>query len=248
MLDITQAEVAAAVGVSRSHYAGIESAKEDPSVDLMWRIADRLGLELEFAARPPIVAEPRRGDLVHARCSGYVDRRFQRAGWQTMREVETSAGRVHGWIDLLAFEPRTRTLVIVEVKTRLDDIGAAERQLAWYERDARHVATAHGWYPRVVTTWLLLLASDEVERQIAIHRDLLRSTFTDRARAMNEGLQDPSVLTRRGLALIDPASRRSRWLISSRADGRRTPSPCPDYAGAATRLAARRPSRHELDV
>ena len=77
MLDITQAEVAAAVGISRSHYAGIESAKEDPSVDLVWRIADRLGLELELVGRPPVVTERRRGDLVHARCSGYVDRRLQ---------------------------------------------------------------------------------------------------------------------------------------------------------------------------
>ena len=162
-----------------------------------------------------------------------------------MREVETSTGRAHGWIDLLAFEPRSRTLVIVEVKTRLDDIGAVERQLVWYERDARRVAADHGWHAGVATTWLLLLASDEVERQIAIQRHLLGATFAGRARAMNAALEDPSTLPHRGLALIDPTSRRHRWLIPSRADGRRTPSPYADYADAAARLAARRPRRHD---
>jgi transcriptional regulator with XRE-family HTH domain len=247
MLDITQAEVAAAVGVSRSHYAGIEAAKEAPSIDLVWRIADRLGLELELVGRPPVVSERRCGDLVHARCSGYIDRRFRRAGWLTMREVETSAGRAHGWIDLLAFEPSSRTLVIVEVKTRLDDIGAVERQLGWYERDARRLAAEHGWYARAVTSWLLLLASDEVERQIGIHRDLLQIAFPDRARAMRVTLTGPRNPARRGLALIDPTSRRSRWLIPSRADGRRTESPYRDYADAASRFARRRPGRHDLD-
>jgi transcriptional regulator with XRE-family HTH domain len=237
MLDITQAEVAAAVGISRSHYAGIEAGKEDPSIDLIWRIAERLGLQLDLAARPPVAVERRRGDLVHARCSAYVDRRFERAGWRTAREVETIAGRSHGWIDLLAFEPSTRTLVIVEVKTRLDDVGEVERQLGWYERDARRVAARVGWYPRVTTSWLLLLASDEVERQIAIHSVLLRRVFPDRARTMASGLDAAAGLGARGLALIDPTSRRSRWLISTRSDGRRGPSPYRDYADAARRLS-----------
>lgn len=76
----------------------------------------------------------RQHDTVHAICSGYVDRRLHRAGWTVAREVEIVHGRSHGWIDLLAFEPTTRTLVVIEVKTRLDDIGGLERQAAWYVR------------------------------------------------------------------------------------------------------------------
>jgi transcriptional regulator with XRE-family HTH domain len=236
MLDITQAEVAAAVGISRSHYAGIESGKEDPSIDVVWRIADRLGLDIELVGRAPIAFERRHGDLVHARCSAYVDRRFAREGWLTVREVETFAGRAHGWIDLLAFEPVSRTLVIVEVKTRLDDIGAVERQLGRYEKDAKRIANELGWYPRETAAWLLLLASDEIERQVALHAGLLRATFPDRARVMTEALAGSMAMRSRGLALIDPRSRRSRWLISTRSDGRRSPSPYRDYADAARRL------------
>jgi len=237
MLDVTQAELAAAVGVSRSHLAEIETERADASLDLAWAIADRLGIDLQLAGQTPIVHERRHGDLVHARCSGYVDRRFHRAAWLTARELETVAGRAHGWIDLMAFEPRTRTLVIVEVKTRLDDIGAMERQVSWYERDAHRLARQLGWRPRSATTWLLLLASEEVERQISLHRELLRRTFPDRARTMRGILdQGGSPTAERGLALVDPTSRRQQWLIPSHSDGRRSPSPFRDYADAARRL------------
>jgi hypothetical protein len=50
------------------------------------------------------------------------------------REVEIVHGRSHGWIDLLAFDRRTGTMLILEIKTRLSDLGAIERQIAWYER------------------------------------------------------------------------------------------------------------------
>ena len=83
-----------------------------------------------------MLLEPRQRDAVHAPCSGYANRRFRAGGWETGREVEIVHGRSHGWIDLLAFDPRTGLLLIVEIKTRLDDLGLVERQLAWYERSA----------------------------------------------------------------------------------------------------------------
>jgi transcriptional regulator with XRE-family HTH domain len=97
MLDITQAELAAAVGVSRSRLAEIETGRTDASLDLAWAISERLGIDLRLIGDAPIAAEPRRGDVVHARCSGYVERRFQRASWQTARELETvTVGRTAG--------------------------------------------------------------------------------------------------------------------------------------------------------
>jgi DNA-binding XRE family transcriptional regulator len=239
MLDITQQELADAVGISRSHIAGIETGRVDPSLDLAWSIADRLGLDLQLFGRPPLAAEPRRGDLVHARCSAYVDRRFRGLGWSIARELEVFAGRSHGWIDLLAFDPRSRTLVIVEIKTRLDDIGGVERQIAWYERDALRLARSLGWLPERRLAWLLVLASDEVERQISLHRDLLGRFFQDRAAAMRAVMLDGAARARsRGLALIDPTSRRRDGLISTRSDGRRSATPFRDYADAARRLGS----------
>ena len=176
-------------------------------------------------------------DSVHARCSAYVDRRLQAAGWVTAREVEIVHGRSHGWIDLLAFDPRTGTLLIIEVKTRLDDLGALERQVGWYERMAWPAARRMGWRPRRTTSIVLALASDEVERVVRAHRDLMALAFPMRAAVL---IADPSSMVSgaRGFALIDPSSRRRDWLIRTSTEGRRSRLPYRDYAGAL-RPAAR---------
>ena len=147
-------------------------------------------------------------------------------------------GRSHGWIDILAFHPACATLVIVEIKTRLDDLGAIQRQLGWYERAARDVAARIGWRPVTIVSWLLLLSSDEVEMALRRERDLLRVGFQERAGEMRQVVAgEPPVAPRRGLALIDPSSRRADWLIPTCLDGRRSPAAYRDYADAARRMA-----------
>jgi transcriptional regulator with XRE-family HTH domain len=177
-LDIERDELARRVGVSARYIAMIERGEANATLDVVERIAEALGLELELLARPPTFpAGPRVRDAVHARCSAYVDRRLTGLGWQVAREVEIVHGRSHGWIDLLAFDPRTSTLLIIEIKTRLDDLGALERQIAWYERMAWQAARARGWRPKRVLSCVLALASDEVERVVRAHRDLMRRAF-----------------------------------------------------------------------
>ncbi len=239
MLDISQQTLADAVGVSRAYIATIESGRANPSLDLVNRVADRLGIEIGLVARPPVVIARPQHDLVHARCSGYLDRRLRRAGWEVQREVEIVHGRSHGWIDLLAFDRRTGMLLIIEVKTRLDDLGAIERQLGWYERSAMGAARDLGWRPRRLASWLIVLASEEVDVAVATNRDALAAAFPMRAVAMcgvvaGRIVPDPSS---RGIALIDPSSRRREWLIRSRSDGRRSQAPYRGYADAARRFS-----------
>ena len=243
MLDITQRELAGVVGVSRPLITAIESGQAAPSLDIVQRIAVALGLEIDIAWRLPVVADPKPGDRVHAWCSGHVDRRFRGHGWETRREQEVLLARAHGWIDLLAFDPRTRTLIIVEIKTQIHDLGAIERQLSWYERDAALTAQRHGWRPLRIETWLLVLASEGVDAALREQREVLRLAFPARASEMRQVLAGHVDVPRsgRGLALIDPASRRADWLMPTRLDGRRSAAPYRDYADAARRLA--RPDR-----
>jgi transcriptional regulator with XRE-family HTH domain len=239
-LRLSQREIAVAAGLSRAHVATIERARANPSLDVIERVSRALGLELELMIHPPaIVGEPRQRDLVHARCSGYVDRRLRAAGWLTDRETEILDGRSHGWIDLIAFEPRSGTLLVIELKTRLDDLGSVERQLGWYGRTAGAAARRLGWRPSRMVTWLLVLASDEVEGVLRQNSELLGRAFALRAPAMLEWLNgDTRPVVGRGLALIDPSSKRRNWLIRSRVDGRRSPSRYANYAAAARRFGS----------
>lgn len=235
---MTQQQLADAVGISRAYIATIESGRANPSLTVVERIACALGLELDFVVRQPvIVGGTGQRDFVHARCSGHVDRRLRGDGWAVAREVEIVHGRSHGWIDLLGFDPKTATLLVVEIKTRLDDIGAIERQLSWYERSAFDVAHRLGWRPRRVASWLLVLASDEVEQVLRANRDLMARSFPARARAMSSLLAGDPTAPGRGMALVDPARKRRAWLMPSQLDGRRSRPPYVGYADAARRLA-----------
>jgi transcriptional regulator with XRE-family HTH domain len=238
-LRMTQQQVADAVGVSRSHIAKIEGGRANPSMELVDRIGVALDLELDLIARPPtLIGVSGQRDLVHARCVGHVEGRLRTAGWLTAREVEVIHARSHGWIDLIAFD-RAATLAIVEVKTRLDDIGAIERQIGWYERSAFDIARRLGWRPQRVVSWLLILASEEVEATLRANRELMARAFPIRARAMSEVLAgDKPGSAGRGLALIDPRTKRRSWMIPSRLDGRRSRVPYRTYADAALRLGA----------
>ena len=232
---MTQQEIGRRAGVERGYIAKIEGGHANPSIAVVARIAAALQMDAELILRPPVIlGGTSQRDLVHARCSGQVDRRLRMMGLQTVREVEIVHARSHGWIDLLAFEPSTSTLLIIEIKTRIDDLGAIERQLGWYERSAPVVARGLTWRPRHVRTWLLALASEEVEGAIRENRSILETQFPVRAQAAQTWLSvggppPPGRL----LALIDPGSRRRDWLIRSRIDGRRSMAPYRDYRDAA---------------
>jgi transcriptional regulator with XRE-family HTH domain len=239
-LGLTQSAVAARVGVARSYIAGIERGHANPSLDVIIRLARALGLELDLTLRSPvIVGDRRQRDAVHARCSGYVDRRLLGAGWETAREVAIVDGRWRGWIDLLAFDLRTGTLLVIEIKTTIDDLGALERQVGWYERVARRVSLDRGWRPRRIVTWVLVLASEQNELAMTRNRGVFGRAFSVDVALMQALLDDPGSNWPggRALASIDPGRRRRTWLVRPRMRGGRTASPYRDYRDAAASLA-----------
>jgi transcriptional regulator with XRE-family HTH domain len=233
-LDVSRTAVAERVGVSTRYLAMIEAGTANPSLRLAESLVAALGLEAQLVVRPPIFpAGTLVHDSVHARCSAYADRRLQAAGWRTRREVEVVSGRPHGWIDLLAFDPITGTLLIIEIKTTLDDFGALERQLSWYERLAPDAAHRVGWRTRRTVSIVLALATEEVERIARAHRSVLAVAFPERASSIRALVANPgSPMSGRGFALIDPRSRRRDWLVRTTLDGRRSRLPYRSYAEA----------------
>lgn len=237
-LGLTLDEVADRAAISPAYVWAIERGRANPSLAIVERLLTALRIEIGPMVRPPIVhADRRERDLVHARCSGYAHRRLVASGFEVAREVEVVHGRAHGWIDLLAFDPRSDSLLVIEVKTRIDDLGEIERRLAWYERMAGEAARSLDWRPRRVIGCLLLLATEENDIRLRLQRDVIDAAFRatvdlralvgDPARPWSSG---------RGLALIDPSSRRRDWLIRPRLQGRRAAAPYRDYADAARRL------------
>lgn len=241
-MGLSKSGLADRAGVSRQMIASVEGGKANPTLDVLVELLDGLGLEVDVAVRGPVlIGGPRTGDAAHAICSGYVQRRLEAAGWKTAREVRIDDGGYVGWIDLLAFHEPSGLLLVIEIKTRIDDLGAIERSMDWYLRASTRAARRYGWQPLHVAGWLVGLATDEVETRIRENRAAFHVAFPGRASEMTALVADPSSIRNvRGLALIDPRSRRRGWLIRTRVDGRRSDAPYRGYADFMSRV--RRPS------
>jgi transcriptional regulator with XRE-family HTH domain len=231
-------ELARRARLSRHVVDRVENASASPSLAAIARLFDTLGIEAELVTRAPFLVDgARQRDAAHARCGEYIHRRLKRLGVLVEREVGIVDGRTHGWIDLLAFEPTTRSLVIIEIKTQLDDVGQVERTLGWYERQVWTACRRLRWRPSRVVSWLVLLATEAVEARLEVNRAALRLAFPERAPAMHRWLRDPTSgrVPGRGLAVVDPRNRRRVWLLRTRLDGRRSPSPYRNYADFISR-------------
>jgi hypothetical protein len=214
------------------------------SVDLklLTGVFEELGVRATFDANTLGLAGRReQRDVVHAACEGYSARRLRALSWDPRLEVEVGTGRWRGWIDLLAYRPTDRALILGEIKSDVDDVGRMERTVGWYEREAFGAATRLGWRPRIQRTVLLVLASDRNDERLMRNAGALAETFHGSASHLAPWLAevgpDPP---ERSIALIDPRSRRHVWVRPTRSQGRRTPAPYRDYADAARVLTTPR--------
>ena len=147
--------------------------------------------------------------------------------------MEIGGDRSRGWIDVLAYHPQTGWLLIIEIKTEIHDLGAIERSLGWYEREAWLAAERLGWRARRSMGCLLLLATTVNDVRIDANREPFVIGFPVRARDLVAFIQDgvEPAITGRAVAMIDPLSKRTGWLRPLRLDGRRSMAPHADYAG-----------------
>lgn len=230
----TQKELGARVGQTQGWVSRVENGRIE---DLTFSAADRLlaalGARLVATIDAPFLGDRRRQrEPAHSRMSAYVAARLERSGWRVVTEVEIGGDRSRGWIDLLAYHPSTGILLVIELKTEIHDLSAIQRSLGWYEREAWTAARRLGWRPRKVVGCLLLLATEANDSRSTENRDVLATEFPARARDLDAVVagETPADGARRGVAMVDPRSRRKAWLRPLRIDGRRAPAPYRDYA------------------
>jgi len=209
-------------------------------LDDLQRLAAAMGGRFRFQLDAPFLADRSiQRDRVHGRCIGYAARRLRGDGWVVASEVEITGSAGPGWIDVLGWDPLSRALLVIEIKTEIIDFGRIQRTLGWYQSRAGDAARHFGWSARTVSSALLLLDSRAVADRLRDNRDLARLAFPERARELEGFIRDPARRKAglpQGLAMIDPLSRKTAWLRSSVLDGRRSAPAYLDYADAARRL------------
>ena len=237
----SQRELSRRSGIPQSRISSIERVRlRSLRVVEIDRLFGALGIRYWLGVDSPRLVAGLQRDIVHARCSVHVARRLEAEGWLIEREVEIGDGRSRGWIDLLAFDPRSGLLLVIEIKTEIHDIGGIERTMNWYQREATSAARRFGWAPRRIQAVLLVLHSRQNDRSLSTARVVFERAFPGRATELRAVVAG-STRTSSGqyVAMIDPRSRRSMWLRATPLEGRRSVAPYEDYVDAVRLMTAR---------
>jgi len=216
----SEEELSRRAGVSRSQLSRIVNGhRGHGTVDEAARLLDAMGARAELAVRLPVlIGGPSQHDAAHARVLAYAARHLERTGLTISREVPIGGDRLRGWIDLMGLEQPRRLLMVVEGKGDIDDLGALERRVSWYEREAPWAARRLGWgTPRGQVLLVAALATQHNADFVRNNRDALHARFPDPVGRLAEYLAATTspVPALHVLAFVDPARRGRGWLLRS---------------------------------
>ena len=149
-------------------------------------------------------------DERHADLVGRVTVMLRRHGWEVVPEATYSEFGERGSIDLLAWHARTRTLLVVEVKTEITSIEETLRRHDAKVRLAPKLARDRfGDTPRVVARLLVIAEGPTNRRRIGRSAPVLDAAYPHRGGLVRTWLRSP-VRGMAGLLFVTGASTTGR--------------------------------------
>ncbi len=131
-------------------------------------------------------------DERHARLVGAVVDVLLSLGWEVGVEVTYAIYGERGSIDVLAFHPASRSLLVVEVKSELTSIEETLRREDEKVRLAAKIALARfGWRTGTTSRLLVLPEDSATRRRVRRHAAVLNSVMPARNIAVRRWLQAP---------------------------------------------------------
>jgi len=113
-------------------------------------------------------------------------------GWITVPEVSFSFHGERGVIDIVAWHAASRTLLVIELKTRIVDINDLMATMDIRGRLAQRIGRDRGWDPVAVGLWVVVAPGRTNARILAEHTSVLRAKFPGDGRLMRRWLAQPS--------------------------------------------------------
>ena len=203
---LTQEALSDRAGVSRSVVARIEQGRADrATVATLDRVAAALGARVACRLLWQGEGLDRLLDADHAATVEAVVRALLGDGWLVATEVSFNIWGERGSIDILAFHPATRILLVIEVKSVVPDVQATLVTLDRKERLALEITSGRGWDAIAVARMLVIRDDRTARRRIEEHAATFGNAFPDRIGRIRAWLRAPDP-TRplRGLWFLSP--------------------------------------------
>jgi transcriptional regulator with XRE-family HTH domain len=189
---LTQAGLAALVGVSRATIARIERSHADQvTLRLLVRVAAELGASVNVRVLWHGEALDRLLDAAHADLTDALLRLLHDSGWLVATEVSFNIRGERGVVDILAFRPATGALLVIEVKSVVPDLQAMLGALDRKARVAPVLARERGWQIATISRVLVLPDDRTARRRLGRHAATFATALPQRTAAVRRWLKKP---------------------------------------------------------
>lgn len=189
-----QQDLADKSGVSQSAVSRMELGRLGPqSIDSVRAVAAALEIRVDLVPRWRAGDLDRLASGRHSALHESVARMFrdQLPAWVLAPEVSFAIYRDRGVIDILAWHPGQRALLVIELKTEFVDMNETIGTFDRKRRLARQIARERGWDPVTVSAWMIVSSSRTNRRRADAHEAMLRAALPDDNRAMRRWLREP---------------------------------------------------------
>lgn len=190
-----QSDLAARAGTTQDDISRVERGRAGRMrVDKLRRIGAALDADLVVTLRWRGGEIDRLMDEGHAAIVGWVIGLLEQLGWEARPEVTYAVRGERGAIDVLAWHPLSRTLLVVEVKSELTSVEETLRRHDAKQRLAAEVAAERfGWMdPGAVCRFLVLPDSSTARRRVGRHATVLDHAYRLRGSAARAWLTRPA--------------------------------------------------------
>lgn len=214
---MTQAELAARAGVSRAAIARLERGGADGvTFRALARVTTALGASVNVRVLWQGEGLDRLLDTAHATITDTVLRLLRDEDWEVATEVTFNEYGERGAIDILAFHPASRSLLVIEIKSVVPDLGEMLATLDRKVRLAAKVARDRGWHPDTVSRMLVLPDDRTARRRVEQHASTFATALPNRTAASRRWLRKPTGTLAGLLFLSDVHHASTRHRVSAR--------------------------------
>ncbi len=188
----TQERLASEARVSRWSVVMIETGRPDRQpVERLIRVVAALGAQLSVRIQYHGEGLDRLRDRQHAAVVDQLVALLRGLGWDVATEVSFSVYGERGSIDILAYHPGERVLLVVEVKTVIPDLGGMLMTLDRKARLAPDIARERGWHAPEASRLLVVAEGSTARRRVREHEATFATALPARNVAVTRWLRAP---------------------------------------------------------
>jgi transcriptional regulator with XRE-family HTH domain len=189
-----QTDLATRSGVSPATISRLERGHPGSlTLDTIRRVSAALDIRVDLVPRWRAGDLDRLLNAKHSELHELVARWFARElpAWILAPEVSYSIYGERGVVDIVAWHPGRRAILVIELKTDIVDVNQLIGKVGEKARLIRQIVRDRGWDPLTISTWVIVADGRTNRARLASHHAVLRAAFPSDGPQVRRWLANP---------------------------------------------------------